>query len=371
MVCRINYRPDFAPVVKYASKASKHAELVASLLSALTPDEMIAEFLQLAGKNTKCKNPCVHIILSPAAGERLTDAQWRQLCERTAQEFGMTQWVAFKHNDTSIQHVSLVGSRIGPSGKAWSTSNDRFRMRTICREFEREHGLRPTPERSHDIRINKDEIEKAQRLCQSGTRPTPVPDRLAIAVAAKAALREPTLMDFQECLSRQGITTRWRHDEQGRPIGVSFGRGEACISGTHAGVSAQMLSLHYSDKGTNIHEQTRRATITGRTSTMVGASGGGDLQADTGGPARQYESTGGNTPPTERPSRSPDQFSGADSAPIREVGNLVVRALSGLAVMCEDMARDGDRFNKERTRRPRLLIQFRPRARTIKREIPR
>ena len=101
MVCRINHRVDFAPVVKYASKASKHAELVASSLSALTPAEMITEFQELARLNTRCKRACVHVVLSPAAGERLTGDQWRTLCERTAQELGASQWVAFRHKKSA------------------------------------------------------------------------------------------------------------------------------------------------------------------------------------------------------------------------------------------------------------------------------
>ena len=208
MVCRINHRPDFAPVLKYASKASKSAELVASSLSALTPDEMIAEFQQLARLNSRCKQACVHVVLSPAAGERLTGEQWREICERTAKELGAAQWAGFVHHDTAIPHVSLVLSRIGPDGKAWSTCDDRFRMRTICREFEVEHGLRQTPEHARGgIRICKTELEKAQRLHQSGRQVNAVPDRMAIGVAVRAALREPTIRDFEACLTRQGTSS--------------------------------------------------------------------------------------------------------------------------------------------------------------------
>ena len=369
MVCRINHRPDFAPVLKYASKASKSAELVASSLSALTPDEMIAEFQQLARLNSRCKQACVHVVLSPAAGEQLTGEQWREICEKTARELGATQWVGFVHHDTAIPHVSLVLSRIGPDGRAWSTCNDRYRMRSLCRAFEEEHGLRQTPERSHDLRVNKTEIEKAQRLHHAGERSNAVPDRMAIAVAVRAALRQPTLRDFESCLTRQGITTRWRHDETGRSSGVSYGRGEACISGTHAGVSAQMLSIHYGNDGTTTtHEQSRRIEMPGGTSPVDVAAGPGDRKPDPDRPAGQHPGLGGGPQTAAGFGGGPGDIFG-DAQPIRQVGELVVQALSRVARMCDDMARDGQRFDWEQTRKRPLRPppRFVPRTGTINR----
>lgn len=367
MVCRINHRAAFGPVVGYAAKPSKTPELVSSSLCAVTPAEMIEEFQQLARLNSRCKNPCVHVVLSPAVAEQLTGKQWRQICERTAKEYGATQWAAFVHHDTAIPHVSLVLSRIGPDGKAWSTSNDRYRLRRICREFEDEHGLRPTPERSHDIRINKTEVEKAERLCRTGQRPNAVPDRMAVAVAVRAALRQPTLREFEDCLARQKIVTRWRHDEQGRPIGVSYGRGEACISGQHAGVSARMLTVHYSGKGTTTHEQTRRTTVASGTPSMVAASRGGNCQTDTSGLAGQHKSAGAGSSPVERLGRGAVGLSGVDSTPvntpIREIGGLLCQALTGLQMVTQQLEEDGQRFTTNRQR------QFRPRLAPIKAKV--
>ena len=186
MIVRINHRPRFGPVVGYAFKASKAPELVATSLSESSPVKMTQEFEALAYTNSRCKNPCVHVVLSPAAGERLTKRQWQQLCERTAGELGAKQWVGCLHNDTDIQHCSLVLSRIRPNGKTWSTSNDRHRLRRICMEFEAEHGLKATVERSQGIRIDKDEIEKAQRLNRQGREWTAVPPRLAIPTTTKS-----------------------------------------------------------------------------------------------------------------------------------------------------------------------------------------
>src|SRR6266567_2357502 len=106
MVVRINHRLNFGPVVGYAFRASKNPELVASSLSAATPVRMTEEYETLARTNSRCLKPCVHVVLSPAAGERLSLKQWQQLCVRTAEELGATQWVGVLHNDTDIQHCS-------------------------------------------------------------------------------------------------------------------------------------------------------------------------------------------------------------------------------------------------------------------------
>ena len=156
MVDRINQRIAFGPVVGYACRADKDPEIVASSLCAATPAEMIEEFEALARRNTRCQKPCVHVVLSPAPGERLTRKQWQQLCERTAGEFGAKQWVGVLHNDTAIQHCSLVLSRIGPDGKGLEhVAMTGIGFRKICCAFESEHGLRSTAEWSQGVRIKQ------------------------------------------------------------------------------------------------------------------------------------------------------------------------------------------------------------------------
>jgi hypothetical protein len=201
MVCRINYREAFGPVVGYALKTGKQPEIVASSLCGMTPREITTEFGSVAGRNSRCKMPCAHYVLSPAKGEVLTREQWERICQKTADEFGAQQWVAVLHRDTECQHVSFVLSRIKLDGKAWSTSNDRHRLRAICRHFEDIEGLRTTPGHSNAPRVGKEELEKAARLYRQGTNQTPVPERLAIAVAVQTAFRQSaTLTDFEASL---------------------------------------------------------------------------------------------------------------------------------------------------------------------------
>ena len=351
MVVRINHRPRFGPVVGYACKASKSPELVASSLSASTPVKMTAEFEALAAHNSRCRNPCVHVVLSPAAGERLTRKQWQQLCERTAKELGAKQWVGCLHNDTAIQHCSLVLSRIGLDGKAWSTSNDRLRLRKVCMEFEAEHGLRATPERSNGIRVNQDEIEKAQRLHEEGRQWTPIPPRLAIGIAVRASFRQSaSLTEFEDRLRRQKITTHWRYDEQGRPVGVSFGRGEASITGKNAGLSCRVLTLHYSAKGTQAHEQNRKINLPGRATRLDGALSRADNPVVADRLGDQHGRTEGDPKATGGPDRGSGRLFGESAPSFQEVGDLIYRATSRLALLCMEMDEDGGRFHREQIR---------------------
>lgn len=349
MVDRANYRPGFESVVRYAFSEKKDPVIVASAMCGTTPREITAEFLAVAARNTRCKNPCGHFILSPARDEVLSREQWQEICEKVAKEFGAVQWVAVLHQDTNCRHVSLVLNRIGLDGKAWSTSNDRYRLRTLCREFEEAHDLVRTPERSQAVRVDKDEIEKAQRLHREGKCPDPIPERLRIAVAVRAALRQcPTLAEFQDRLVREKITTRWRYDGTGKAVGVSFGRGEASVSGRNAGVSCRTLSLHYGENGTISHEHSRRIEIAGGTTAVVTAPGGPDRVTSAGGATGEYKRVGGGAEAAERLGGGSDRVSG--EAPthaehtIRAVGDLMCRALAGMETMAWEDARDTDRF---------------------------
>lgn len=246
MICRIQYRQGFGRVIGYAMKKEKHPELLASTLSARDPEGIISEMEALRSGNSRCKQPVAHYVLSVREGERLTDAQWTEAAQRTVGRFGMQQYIMVRHGDTDCDHAHLIGNRIKADGKAWSTSNDRKKMRSLCQELEGDLGITATASRSTRSSINKTEIEKADRLHRQGKQGTAVPARMQLATDIKATLaRSHSTQDFEERLKTKNITTRWRHDDKGRPVGVSFGRGEASISGRNAGVSCRALTVHF------------------------------------------------------------------------------------------------------------------------------
>ena len=361
MVCRINYRAQFGPIVGYALKQSKNPVIVASSMCGVTVQSIIKEFESVSVLNPRCKTPCAHFILSPAPGDKLNIRQWEELCRKTATEFGATQWVGVLHKDTQCEHVSLVMSRIDVKGKAWKTSNDRYRLREICTNFEIENGLTRTATHSNEPRIVKEELERANRLYDAGKASNPVPDRLQIAVAVKAAMMQSyTLEAFERTLLRQKIVTRWRYDDEGKPVGVSWARGEAAISGRNAGITCQALTVYYGEKGTNTHAQRSEFEVPGGSPVVDRASGSVNSAENPSGFGGEHSGTCGNTGAAEGFDRVTANISGVDEVALREVSALVARSTSGLEAMIQEEVRDGERFIQRQ--RP----VFRPRHRIYK-----
>lgn len=361
MVCRINYRSQFGPIVGYALKLSKNPQIVASSLCGVTVQSIIQEFESVSTRNSRCKSPCAHFILSPAQGEKLNGKQWQELCSKTAQEFGAVQWVGVLHRDTQCEHVSLVMSRIDVKGKAWATSNDRFRLRKICTDFEVAHGLTRTATQSHEPRVGKEELEKANRLYNKGKVSNPVPARLQIAVAVKAAMMQSyTIEAFERTLLRQEIVTRWRYDEEGKPVGVSYARGEAAISGRNAGVTCQALTIFYSERGTNTHAQRSEFEVPGGSPVVDRASGSVNCTENQGGPGGEHCGTCEGTGPNGGLDRVTADIPRVDEVAIREVTALVSQSTTGFETMINEEVREGERFIQRH--RP----VFRPRHRISK-----
>lgn len=261
MVVRINYRQSFARTVGYAFKSAKQPEIVAGNMSLSEPEGIIQEFASVAEKNTRCRNPVAHLAFSLAEGETLKQTEWDWFCREVASNYGFQQYVAVKHNDTSCEHIHFIGNRIQLNGKATPTSNDRYRMRELCRKAEERFSLQATPERSEVSRISKNELEKASRLHREGKTRLPVPKRLAIAEQAKAlAFQSCSPKEFTERCQKAGISVLWRKSQDGTLSGISFASGEAKISGTHAKLPLKrLLTILHNNEQQHPNHTPRRA----------------------------------------------------------------------------------------------------------------
>ena len=58
--------------------------------------------------------------------------------------FGDMPYIVVKHMDIDRHHIHIVALRVGTDGKAVSDRNNFYRSKDICRELEREFGLRPS-----------------------------------------------------------------------------------------------------------------------------------------------------------------------------------------------------------------------------------
>ena len=373
MTCRSVNHEGFRRLVAYVMKPSKKPVLIHSTLNATDADAMAREMEARSFGRSRCRKRAAHMVFSLADGEHLSFEQWREFDRLFRERFGFDHGLLAGHGDTAHEHAHFIGDRVKLNGRTVSSSYERLRLRQFCRDMEEHFGLIRTPERSAEARISKDEIERADRHHRIGKQATAIPERLAIAVCVKAAFQQAAaLKEFEDILRKQGIVTRWRNDDAGRPVGISFGRGDAAISGRHAGLSCRMLTLHYSDHGTFSHEQTRRASLSSGTSALDAPAGEGNRGADSERPAGQYAGLGNHSQPTGGPDRSPSDFLGGDTAStIRRIGDLICQVLSGMAAMCNDMAVDAEKFHREQIRRPRPPVRYIPSAKTNRRDIPR
>ena len=96
----------------------------------------------LANRNTE--KPVLHISLSPAPEDRLTDGQLVELAERYMQKmgYGNQPYIAYKHADTHNAHIHIVSVCVDGQGKKISDAYEHHRSMTACRELETDFGLR-------------------------------------------------------------------------------------------------------------------------------------------------------------------------------------------------------------------------------------
>lgn len=252
MISRCAYRERFGNVLAYDFKASKHPELVYSNLNSADVSGMTNEMETVARRSKRVEKPCAHFCFSLTPGEVLSPHQWADFFAAVVEEFCCLQAVGVVHHDTPQVNAHLVMNRVKTDGKAWSTSNDRKRLRALCTKFEKQFGLRILPDKSTAPRISKTELEKADRLYRQGKSPTPIPARMELGETVRAVLAvSHNPEDFTQKLSQHGITVRWRM-ENDVITGSSYGRGDVSITGKNAGITVravrEQFSRHESDR---------------------------------------------------------------------------------------------------------------------------
>ena len=96
----------------------------------------------LANRNTE--KPVLHISLSPAPEDRLTDERLAELAERYMQKmgYGNQPYITYKHTDTHNTHIHIVSVCVDEQGKKISDAYEHRRSMTACRELEADFGLR-------------------------------------------------------------------------------------------------------------------------------------------------------------------------------------------------------------------------------------
>ena len=107
------------------------------------PRELAAEFGEIRKLRPNLGKAVLHVSLSAALGERLTDDQWREIGKRymDGMRLDKNQFIMTRHTDTEHEHIHILANRIRFDGSVTSDSQDYKRQEVIMRELERDYGL--------------------------------------------------------------------------------------------------------------------------------------------------------------------------------------------------------------------------------------
>lgn len=151
-----------------------HARVIDSNMTGNSPRELAAEFGEIRKLRPGLNKAVLHVSLSAAPGERLTDRQWVDIARRYLQGMGLeqNQYVLTRHLDTDHEHVHLLANRIRFDGTVTSESHDYRRQEALMRTIEHDLGLRQVAlSRDCERRAaSKGEIEEGQRTGCASTR---------------------------------------------------------------------------------------------------------------------------------------------------------------------------------------------------------
>lgn len=138
------------------------------------PRELAAEFGEIRKLRPNLGKAVLHVSLSAAPGEKLTDEHWREIGKRYMDGMGLekNQFVITRHTDTEHEHIHILANRIRFDGSVTSDSQDYKRQEAIMRELERDYGLQRVAPSSEAERKapTKGEIEGGIRTGQPSAR---------------------------------------------------------------------------------------------------------------------------------------------------------------------------------------------------------
>ncbi len=139
-----------------------------------TARALAKEFGEVRKLRPKLGKAVLHVSLSAAPGEHLSDAQWKQIAKRYLLGMGLenNQYLVTRHLDTEHEHVHLLVNRIRYDGEVTSDSHDYRRHEVLMRAIERDYDLqrvRPSIEVERHA-PTKGEIEEGLRTGVPSTR---------------------------------------------------------------------------------------------------------------------------------------------------------------------------------------------------------
>ena len=183
--------------------SKEHGRVIDTNMEGTGPRELAREFGEIRKLRPNLGRAVLHVSLSAAPGEILTDDQWREIGKRYLHGMGLdeNQYLITRHLDTEHEHVHLLVNRIRFNGEVTSDSHDYRRHEILMRAIERDFALQPVRPSIEAERhaATKGEIEQGLRTGVASTR-----QRLQ-QLCDGAAATSRTYSDYAERLEAAGV----------------------------------------------------------------------------------------------------------------------------------------------------------------------
>ena len=129
--------------------------------------EMTKEFNLVRQLRPRLSKAVYHVSLNLPPEEKMSDKEFISmgLDYLNGMGFDDNQYIMYRHDDQSHQHIHIVANRVKLSGELVSDSKDYERSERLVRKLEKKYGLSKLPDTSLERRtaLTQKEIEKSLR----------------------------------------------------------------------------------------------------------------------------------------------------------------------------------------------------------------
>lgn len=266
MKSNVNRGGGFRGILNYAMSDIKKHELISTNMSGETPRELAAEFAISRQLRPTIKKPVSQFILSMPKNENVSNEKWAEIVDDFLKEMKFdtdkNQFITVKHNDTELDHVHIIASRIGLNGELWHGRFEVLNAIEATQNLEKKHGLTITPglvsdENEGEKKMpKKNEIEKALRTGEA-------PSRILLQnIIDEAIKNEPSVTAFIKKLEAAGVEVNANIASTGKLNGFSFSINNLHFKGSELGKAYGLKGLQ--NKGLTYDQATESAELIAR-----------------------------------------------------------------------------------------------------------
>ena len=194
---------------------------------------LIEKFEAMEHKNTRVKQPYLHIVLSLRENEALTKSQWHALVSEYVSKMGYTDhhWISVEHANTKNRHAHVLISCIGNTAphKKLKDSNNFQKSALIRDELEQKYGLQ------HDNNPFVGDVCEKVNNASYKTKNQLVRDAIDVVMPKRLNEKgEVSLPSFIDGIVKQGLGCHVQL-RQGEVLGLSFSLGGATYRASKLG----------------------------------------------------------------------------------------------------------------------------------------